>query len=569
MLADQGVQLRVLLFRELALVLGGVDLLSRHARSTKRQLSGLFLTAGFGGYGSLAVLVPCRQREDMEYVDFEVRFEPPAGEGYPVAVVDAPAGQIRSPLELHASRLTPALSGLGRRIRRSAADRGGALRHFSAEDDDPQPAEIGAVLYRALVSGGLKTLLDRSRGMVFERGGAGLRIRLRFDLQDSELAELASLPWELLHDETAHRFLFRGDRRTLLVRFLEVPETAAALAGKPPFRILAVLASPRDLPPLDLAEERRRISQALVAQGRIELVFLEQARLSDLREEILRSRCQGLHFMGHGQFDSVTGKGMLALVGEDGNQLLASGATLAERLGDLGLRLVVFNACQSGQVTGETGRDPFAGLAAALVQGGLPAVVAMQFPISDQAAIRFAEIFYRRLAAGDRVDTAVGEARRALHEDDPGSLEWVTPVLYMRTPDGRIFDLAEEKETTLRERLQGRLGRGKPFEDDLLERMGRRRLGKVPMGRWLVALLSVFSQAVVWIYLGLLFQNPLAFWRSPQFAVGTFVALAAAFLALRSDRAVPSEGKLSRPIVRRLAFLLGGAVLTAAWLLLR
>ena len=84
--------------------------------------------------------------------------------------------------------------------------------------------------------------------------------------------------------------------------------------------------------------------------------------------------------------------------------------------------------------------DPFAGLATSIVQRGIPAVIAMQFAITDAAAIVFAEGFYEALAAGYPVDAALGAARMAILTDE-NDVEWATPVLFMRVPDGRIFDI--------------------------------------------------------------------------------------------------------------------------------
>ena len=52
-------------------------------------------------------------------------------------------------------------------------------------------------------------------------------------------------------------------------------------------------------------------------------------------------------------------------------------------------------------------RDPYGGMAQGLVQQGATAVVAMQFPISDPAAMMFTGKFYGALAAGLPVDQAV------------------------------------------------------------------------------------------------------------------------------------------------------------------
>jgi hypothetical protein len=47
-----------------------------------------------------------------------------------------------------------------------------------------------------------------------------------------------------------------------------------------------------------------------------------------------------------------------------------------------------------------------------MVRRGIPAVIAMQFEISDDAAIEFAPALYGALAARRAVDTAVAEARK-------------------------------------------------------------------------------------------------------------------------------------------------------------
>jgi len=107
------------------------------------------------------------------------------------------------------------------------------------------------------------------------------------------------------------------------------------------------------------------------------------------------------------------------------------------------LRLVVLNACE-GARTSRT--DPFAGTAQSLVQQGLPAVIGMQFEISDAAAITFSREFYSAVADGYPVDAALAEARKAIFaEGNP--VEWGTPVLYLRAPDGRIFDIEAVEPT--------------------------------------------------------------------------------------------------------------------------
>ena len=85
-------------------------------------------------------------------------------------------------------------------------------------------------------------------------------------------------------------------------------------------------------------------------------------------------------------------------------------------------------------------RDIISSTAATLVRRGIPAVVAMQYEITDRAAIELARAFYEALAEGYPVDAAIAEARKAISLAVANSVEWGTPVLYMRSPDGVLFE---------------------------------------------------------------------------------------------------------------------------------
>ena len=99
----------------------------------------------------------------------------------------------------------------------------------------------------------------------------------------------------------------------------------------------------------------------------------------------------------------------------------------------------VLNSCEGARTSAV---DPFAGIATSIVALGIPAVVAMQFEISDKAAITFAEELYQSLIARqDPIDVAVAEARKAVFTE-VNETEWATPVLFLRNEDGRLFDFA-------------------------------------------------------------------------------------------------------------------------------
>jgi hypothetical protein len=68
----------------------------------------------------------------------------------------------------------------------------------------------------------------------------------------------------------------------------------------------------------------------------------------------------------------------------------------------------------------------------------------MQFEMTDRAMITFASQFYSALAAGQPVDAATAEARKAIYADG-NDVEWATPVLFSRVLDGRLFDLRSDE----------------------------------------------------------------------------------------------------------------------------
>jgi CHAT domain-containing protein len=145
-----------------------------------------------------------------------------------------------------------------------------------------------------------------------------------------------------------------------------------------------------------------------------------------------------LHFIGHGEFDPISREGKVALADRQGRRHMVSASGLARLLtGHSSLTLVILNACEGAR---SSEHDLFSSTAASLVLRGVPAVLAMQYEISDQAAVEFSSFLYRALARGMPIDAAVAEARIAISTAD--TAEWATPVLFTSRQDGRIFEIA-------------------------------------------------------------------------------------------------------------------------------
>ena len=298
--------------------------------------------------------------------------------------------------------------------------------------------EFGRKLFDALFRDRTRDLYRScsTRAKASEKG-------LRLTLCLSDTPELMHLPWEYLYDDPD--FLSTREE-TPVVRHLNLPSAARPLRIDLPLRILAMVSAPRDAVGLDVAQERRNLEQAVEELTRVdavEITWLEQATLLALLDKLQVGAYHVFHYIGHGGYDQQADDGVLLLEDENGLGHRVTGGRLATILGNhSSLRLAVLNACE-GARTSRT--DPFAGVAASLVQREVPAVIAMQFEITDRAAILFAGQFYKALARGYAVDAALAWARLAIFADQ-NDIEWGTPVLIMRAANGRIFDVPKPLE---------------------------------------------------------------------------------------------------------------------------
>lgn len=260
--------------------------------------------------------------------------------------------------------------------------------------------------------------------------GAGLRLSLRFS---ADAAEIAALPWEFLHDGKD----FLVTKRDLLISRL--PTEVRIRKSKPletTLRMLVVVSSPNDpkVAPLNTELEQEVILEAadrLQQENKMEVDFSEDATYETVQGYLNDKEYHIFHFTGHGSYHD--GRGHLIFEKEDGTAREIDNRAIADLLAGRGVRLVVLSACQSGKASN---KEAYTDLASILSKEGIPAVVAMQYPILDLSATNFASAFYRPLASNKPVDLALAEARVAMkNAEKSNDVDFAAPLLYLADPN--------------------------------------------------------------------------------------------------------------------------------------
>jgi hypothetical protein len=351
----------------------------------------------------------------VEYLDFAIEMGVGDGFTYPIDVVMSPAGPRHGILHLEPDILGP-------QNRPAPGARIGDVEAY------------GSALFELLFAGTVGRCLAVSRQQA-ESVDRGLRIKLRIDDP-----VLATLPWELLYDVERRGFLAES-RFTPIVRYVDLPRVVRPLLVTPPLRILGVIASPEDRPALNVEKERRQIEGALsdlTRRGLVHVEWLGTGGWEELQQAMRQGPWHVFHFVGHGRFDTELGEGILDFVSQTGDaEALAATKVGRLLLDNSALRVVVLNACEGARSGTD---DVFSGTASALVRRGVPAVIAMRDSISDRAAVEFARAFYRAIA-DEPIDGALSEARKAIDVGTDSAVEWSTPVLYMSSLDGVLFQV--------------------------------------------------------------------------------------------------------------------------------
>ena len=283
-------------------------------------------------------------------------------------------------------------------------------------------------------------------------------------------AALARVPWEIARPAADKTTL--ADRHLLVrvVHDMAAPATQTVALGRDePLRVLFVFAEARGSRPLAARRERRELlrlfEKEIYPKRRVVAHFLTHG----VTRERLEAQIQEnggyhiVHWGGHGHLN------LLELAKAGGGSDRLSGQELLDLCGGFIPRLFFLSACHSGDILRvkdwkdflalAQGQEPgtkqapdpatkdvplneqpgYTDTAHALLQGGVPSVVAMRYAVGDEYARELGLEFYRALLAHDQPKNAAAAltmARQSLRDPKKHDLarfaacDHATPVLY-------------------------------------------------------------------------------------------------------------------------------------------
>lgn len=315
-------------------------------------------------------------------------------------------------------------------------------RHLlSLKPNDPNELEaIGSYLFNFLFGSDINNrnvLYEYWTSCLNQSPLEGVRTVLQLDSPS-----LIGIPWELCNENgdylavnIPHTLL-----RTAWVAIGAFKREPVPLS-QAPLRVLLIISHKEQDVLVKGPDEALSVDAALfrLLPWMVDLHILIRPTISEVREWCQNWEPHILHFVGHG---GATAQGSPYLL------LYQSAQADAARLDERALinlfqtrvpRLIVLNACRSGQVsnldTNMAAAQAIQTFSARLIQKGVLAVIAMQADIEGADAVALMRTFYHKLAKGKSIDQALTFARDRRFGEASLSpnqkWDWALPALYL------------------------------------------------------------------------------------------------------------------------------------------
>lgn len=284
--------------------------------------------------------------------------------------------------------------------------------------------------------GSLRTAWEQIR-----QQGAMRHIQLHIDPNE---AAFHDIPWESLRDPSDPGQPLASAPHTTFARFYHTNRRSVMPQMERPLKVLVALANPTDLAEyqgrtsLTPAEEQALLEQACfkIDKSELQLTFIGHENpltLADLQNALL-SGYHLLHIIGCAAF--IQEQPVLYLADSNGQVDLDTTITrVAEMLQSLPHRpqLIILN---DGQDAPQPSAAAWRKMAPALLEAGIPAVIAAQAALSPDNSYAFLRPLYEELVTGSgQADIAISTARASL----PPTI-MPPPILYTRITTPHLFD---------------------------------------------------------------------------------------------------------------------------------
>ncbi|MEZ0483421.1 tetratricopeptide repeat protein [Fibrella aquatica] len=345
---------------------------------------------------------------------------------------------------------------------------GGTTRYGATLPQHPEQSEavLADALYNTFWTGEIRTVCERFITLLQQRKLAELLLVISTDD-----ANLHQLPWEMILPRLSgsagtlppNNFGLVRSHLTTLDDFNQQGPTDQPA----PLKLLFIPSLPENMAEghkqLELEKEQRLIIQAVQGldsstQPKLVVDILDCASLAEIEKALTRRSHDIVHISGHGAFLTDQQQGVLFMEDEDGNEEIVTGSQLGTLLRRFAsVKVLVLSACETavGDATGSLARQ--------MANVGIPAVVAMRFSVTDEAARQLAEVFYSRLATGDSFTKAVHDTRHALWQrtseqrtqnpQAPIPAEWFTPVVFQNQGIGALLNPQRNYDDQVRKRF--------------------------------------------------------------------------------------------------------------------
>ena len=357
-----------------------------------------------------------------------------------VCITD-PEGKTRrkdAPWRMH-SRFNEAMAGFRRLISRPIID----------QDEEKRLEKHAKFIGQELFS----VLFSRQDIKLFEKSLTVMASPIVIVIKSDD-DFILSLPWELLHNKG--RFLVQAGTVDVVRSVRKLVKEEILLSEPTQAFKLAVCVSAPEGSGLDYEAEYYRITNALPDQ--CELVQSELGTCDDLITTLKREKPKGIHFSGHGGYDS------LKFENNEGNPEIVKIEDLIIRMKKHAIKTFpsfFFLACCHTNPVGLDGENVSESACSItqLHRAGIPQVVGYYGPINDELSTRAETALYKAIAEGQITRFAIWHAREALAKRFIKAVSsnsvnshgypfaWAQIVLYQRGPE---FPLSLELPEQLR-----------------------------------------------------------------------------------------------------------------------